>query len=740
MKNFRLGLLACAGALVFAPESFAQSTTGASLVGAIDHVSLDDPLDPWSGGQMVVGGQVVVLPRNLLLDLPANRMSLQQLYATAPPAALAMGETGLALMDKSISVCSSGPAIATVIGNRTPAGNLIAGEVFIAKGSELVNGVVTFIDHDAGFLRIDGITADPATGLMIRINDPTSRYTIQSGPGCDGGPNCSPDERFGVDPDNYTITFTTGYPAGLPSTVPLGSRPGFEAGDDPAAASDANGVGDPLCPATNRSIAPVPDSTKFAPIQVGDSITAEGNMEFIGDVRFMSCHTLTVNSSLITRNEPTQPDYMTLAAGWHPAGFRTFGLGADFEGATTLSDSQLDVFALYLDPLTNANNEVPIGSTVGNPGTINQGLPPTAGHLYFVYYEFSSLAAVDSRLSPCQNLINAGFPEMCPSGGTLLEEFAAITPLTREVIGRTRHKLTLNPGVITRDVNGLEAPNGEYLTPVAIEHPIFAALGVDAAPAPYIFASLPWNLDRRLSPAGCDSVCEAGPQALDPFPFSELDPTTQGSVPPGGEDLTFGYWPFGPTDFLSWPPPAPPALPIEPTPAPDGTSPSAVVADFSRFPASGNPGTLFSFTDLSSNATSWIWDFGDGTTSNQQNPAHSYSQPGVYTIVQIATGPGGSDTLARLGDVDVNEADVFAVDFSASITSGPAPLTVQFAPAFSGGAADRSVWSFGDGRRSNLTNPAYTYTTPGTYTVILTARSTEGEVLSQEKVGFITVQ
>src|SRR5262245_66558084 len=55
-------------------HSAAQSPATAALItGKIDHLQVDNPNDVWSAGQIVVGGQVVILPRNLLIDLPANR-------------------------------------------------------------------------------------------------------------------------------------------------------------------------------------------------------------------------------------------------------------------------------------------------------------------------------------------------------------------------------------------------------------------------------------------------------------------------------------------------------------------------------------------------------------------------------------------------------------------------------------------------------------------------------------------
>jgi hypothetical protein len=53
------------------------------------------------------------------------------------------------------------------------------------------------------------------------------------------------------------------------------------------------------------------------------------------------------------------------------------------------------------------------------------------------------------------------------------------------------------------------------------------------------------------------------------------------------------------------------------------------------------------FTDLSTGATSWAWDFGDGNTSTSQNPAHTYSSAGTYTVCLIATANGCSDTVCH---------------------------------------------------------------------------------------------
>ena len=119
----------------------AQTATAAPITGEIERLTLNSQKDPWSGGIMVVGGQNIIIPRNLLMDLPANRLTLNQTFAQAPAACLQRAESGLAKAD-FCNVNKTG-AIATIHANRTSAGNIIAGDVFIQKGVETVMGTVT---------------------------------------------------------------------------------------------------------------------------------------------------------------------------------------------------------------------------------------------------------------------------------------------------------------------------------------------------------------------------------------------------------------------------------------------------------------------------------------------------------------------------------------------------------------------------------------------------------------------
>ncbi|MFA5296470.1 MAG: DUF3344 domain-containing protein [Methanoregulaceae archaeon] len=86
--------------------------------------------------------------------------------------------------------------------------------------------------------------------------------------------------------------------------------------------------------------------------------------------------------------------------------------------------------------------------------------------------------------------------------------------------------------------------------------------------------------------------------------------------------------------------------------------PAAPVAAFTATPTTGNFPLDVQFTDESTNApTSWAWAFGDGGTSDQQNPVHQYTAAGTYTVTLTATNAGGSDDEVRAGYIQVTDPD-----------------------------------------------------------------------------------
>ncbi len=76
----------------------------------------------------------------------------------------------------------------------------------------------------------------------------------------------------------------------------------------------------------------------------------------------------------------------------------------------------------------------------------------------------------------------------------------------------------------------------------------------------------------------------------------------------------------------------------EPGPLPNGFYPPA--ADFSGQPMQGYAPLNVMFTDISTNMPLyWAWSFGDGTSSNDKNPVHTYQSPGIYTVINDSWKP-----------------------------------------------------------------------------------------------------
>jgi len=149
---------------------------------------------------------------------------------------------------------------------------------------------------------------------------------------------------------------------------------------------------------------------------------------------------------------------------------------------------------------------------------------------------------------------------------------------------------------------------------------------------------------------------------------------------------------------------------------------SAPVANFT-FSGANNPAPCtVAFTNTSTNSTSYLWDFGDGTQiSTVQNPQHIYTTGGTFNVHLIATGAGGSNSITK--NVTILYSAPVA-NFTFSGANNPAPCLVTFTNTSTN--ATSYYWNFGDGGTSIATNPQYTYTTSGTFNVQLTASNAGG--------------
>jgi PKD repeat protein len=155
-----------------------------------------------------------------------------------------------------------------------------------------------------------------------------------------------------------------------------------------------------------------------------------------------------------------------------------------------------------------------------------------------------------------------------------------------------------------------------------------------------------------------------------------------------------------------------------------GTYTPVYAAIFTASPADGKAPLTVHFTDKSvGSIKSWLWKFGDGTTSKTRNPSHTYSKAGTYAVTLTVTGPGGTNTCTYPDCITVYAAP--KANFSAAPASGKAPLQVNFTDK-STGLVTGWLWKFGDGATSTDESPDHTYEKPGTYTAKLTVTGPGG--------------
>jgi PKD repeat protein len=145
------------------------------------------------------------------------------------------------------------------------------------------------------------------------------------------------------------------------------------------------------------------------------------------------------------------------------------------------------------------------------------------------------------------------------------------------------------------------------------------------------------------------------------------------------------------------------------------------------------------FTDQSTgDLVKWAWDFGDGGTSEEQNPVHQYAAGGVFDVSLTVT-----DTEDRTNTVTIEGLITIGritTDFSGGPRTG-GPRTVGF-ENLTVGIVDTYLWDFGDGETSDEFEPEHDYgpgdTPPTDYTVKLTASGPVNTDMA-EKVDYITV-
>lgn len=349
-SNLKLTILVIALGLLWAGAANAAQVnppqSGFTVTGFIQEATLNlAPITAGSspGGTITVNGVKIIIPDNLVVQMPAAAFSWAQMFNPTVSASFPagrpnhrFGQTGLALADNPLSGTRAGVAGAvgpfpsfevTVQGNITF--NAAGKQTYIAalilpisqQSLNLGAGIINQIDYATGRFRVGGDPTVPNSGVLCEINDKPGRF----------GKAHSPDPRFTADTNNPTISTGTGYPVGIPVTDPAvaddplrpkKNRP-LSGGPSPALppAFTALGIflnpdpfvapGDPLrnfvMPNPGTRVATDPDPSLQVPLMVGDWVDYSGTLFKINPAgpntaanMFVSVHTLTADLGIYT--------------------------------------------------------------------------------------------------------------------------------------------------------------------------------------------------------------------------------------------------------------------------------------------------------------------------------------------------------------------------------------------------------------------------------------------------------
>lgn len=165
--------------------------------------------------------------------------------------------------------------------------------------------------------------------------------------------------------------------------------------------------------------------------------------------------------------------------------------------------------------------------------------------------------------------------------------------------------------------------------------------------------------------------------------------------------------------------------------------------DFTASSTSGCYPLVVNFNDMtvagSGTITSWLWDFGDGTTSTLQNPSHTYTSARNFNVtLQVRNSTGCVSTLTKTSLIQISTG-VLAQFTNDNPQTCKAPVTINFQNQSTGTGVVNYAWDFGDGNTSDLINPSHTYATNGTYTVKLIVTNGNGCADTFIKANAVTV-
>jgi hypothetical protein len=397
-KSTTILALISALALLFGFEASAQVVLNSNVPpgfgqgGYIEAATVDNFADPDSGGTLTMSGVRMIVPKNSVLQFPANTLKWRDLFdptVSAPvndvAPTIGAGKTGLALLDNPVqargvspylpfnaivagNIDVKGTTINNVTGLKNPPGTYIVG-LIVPVGQDLGNvgqGFITFIDYAKGRFEVGGTLGKQGTGTVIEINDPTGRYGMAH----------SPDPRWSVDNENPTIASGNAYPMCVPRFAtppgdpdcPLFNRPL----NPPVGAPGHDPIFPPgvplqafVMPASKSAGTTTPDPWKQAPLMLGDYIAYAGVLyknvptAVVKDFKtqtYISANTVGVDKLGIYTAPGTAdkvgPAYMQLAR-------MVVGTGGNINGTNVLPNATLGIVGGNI-PLPEPRNNIVI--------------------------------------------------------------------------------------------------------------------------------------------------------------------------------------------------------------------------------------------------------------------------------------------------------------------------------------------------------------------------------------------
>ncbi|MBR9921336.1 MAG: PKD domain-containing protein [Bacteroidetes bacterium] len=141
--------------------------------------------------------------------------------------------------------------------------------------------------------------------------------------------------------------------------------------------------------------------------------------------------------------------------------------------------------------------------------------------------------------------------------------------------------------------------------------------------------------------------------------------------------------------------------------------PEEVTAFFNASNTEGCAPFTVEFTDYTGMGTTISWNFGDGNNSDEINPVYTFSESGIYTVIQYASNACGADSTTM--DIEVYPAPDLDFSWDQPLCDN---TPIQFIN--NSGSLASAEWDFGNGNTSTAMNPEWLFDQPGTYTVTLT--------------------